>query len=169
MNIPGLGTTEKVDRVDSGEGRVYEHTLEVGESVVVFRNIGTIALVNGSNNPWPIILGGFLVLASLPLLAISRGLGLLLLLGGVALIVWGFVRPPDIFLSIGACDGRRTNIVSKDRSFLLRVRSALRFKIENASETGTINITARTITGGIALGANSSASGGHDPKPEPSP
>jgi len=86
--------------------------------------------------------------------------GFLILACAIGLIIWHFNQKPDIYLSIGSSDGRRTNIVSKDKDFLLRIRDFLRQKIdEKNGETATINISAKTITGGIAVGSGAQAAG----------
>jgi hypothetical protein len=160
MTLPGLGGSENVDRVDSGTGVVHERTMDVGDTVVAFDNIGSIAIIDGARSPLPMIAGAALVVVGLVAMMINNMIGIILMMAGVALTVWGFVRPTDIFLVIGTCDGRRTHIVSKDRKFLSDVKSFLREKIDGSSlATATINISARTISGGIALGQGSTAAG----------
>jgi hypothetical protein len=148
MTLPGFGSSEKVDRVDKGTASVREHSIEVGASVIAVRNIGTISIIDGSNSPWPLVAGAALCLLGLLLLFGLNGMKLIafvFILTAAGLIYWGFTRKPDIFLSIGTCDGKRTNIVSKNRFFLEKAREFLRDKIDAGVGVGTINITAEKI------------------------
>lgn len=162
MNIPGLSALDNVDRIASGAGYIHEHTMEIGDTVIAIPNIGSITVINGEKNPLPLVAGVVIALVGLGLFALNKLLGLIFLAGGVALVVWGLRRAPDVFLAIGTSDGRRTHIVSKDRKFLLEVRKFLRDKIDRKdAQTGAININNGTISvsGGIAVGDNAQATG----------
>lgn len=160
MDIAGLFPAEKSNRVDSGTGAVYERTAEFGDTVIVIHNIGAMTLMSTEKPIGPLIAAILLVLSGLFLLQAGASLGILLLLVGGALAYWWGSRKPENYLSIGTSDGNRVQLVSKDRQFLIDVRAILRGKLDrNSLETASINISAGTIAGGIALGANSSASG----------
>lgn len=162
MTIPGLSSSSSIDRVDSGTGYIHEHSLEVGLTVIVFRNIGTITIRDGRNNPAPLVIGIAVALMGLGLLGALKTLGILLLLSGSVLVAWALLRSPDNFLSIGTCDGRQTYIVSKDRPGLARLRDFLRDRIEKkVGGEATISISANRIefSGGVAFGANAQAAG----------
>jgi len=161
MNIPGLGLlSDKIDRVDKGKGIVHERSFELGSNVIVFHNIGSLSISDGRRSLLPIFSGIVMALFGIGIINISTGLALFLLAAGIGLAIFGLLRPVDVFLSIGTCDGRRTYLVSKKRDFLIQVRESLREKIDNNSlATGVINIEAGTITGGIAIGANPKAMG----------
>lgn len=160
MDVSSLTSSETVDRIDSGEGYIHEQSFEIGNAIIMIPNIGSMTIIDGQNPPWPFVVGAVLVLAGLVMLGGDKLLALVLIAGGIALLVWGFNRPHDVFLSIGTCDGRRTHIVSKDRKFLLAVSKFLREKIDRKSaQTGTVNINAGTISGGIAVGSSAQATG----------
>jgi hypothetical protein len=87
-------------------------------------------------------------------------------LGGGFAWWWWFVRKVDVFLSIGTSDGRRTNIVSKDKKFLGQVRNVLRQKIDTPDVTvvGTVNLNDHSVNvstggGGASFGPDSIATG----------
>ena len=166
MDIPGFGSSEKVDRVDHGYGFVREHSIEIGDTIIVFNNIGTISIIDGSKSPWPLIVGGIIGLVGLAVFAMpfsSKPFALLLLIVGIALIAWWFRMKPDRFLSIGSCDGKRTNIVSKDRAFLLKLRTFLRERIDKeVFSAAKIDIKAGTIVG-LSTGPNSQGIGSINP------
>lgn len=170
MQISWLGSSEKVDRIDRGKGIVREHSIDIGDTVIVFNNIGTITVIDGRKSPLPLFVGIALTLFGLFSFA-SRGsvktFAFMLLLAGAALTYWAVTRQPDRFLSIGTSDGRRTNIVSKDRKFLEDVREFLREKLDKNVfrqatidvSSGKIVISANTISGGMAFGASATATG----------
>ncbi len=160
LHIPGLGSGETVDRVDSGSGQIREHTIEIGNTVIAVNNIGTMTLFGGKRGHGLLVVGVVVAFIGLNVRQLSTVLGLCLVLAGAALIAWNFLRPVDVFLSIGSSDGRRTHIVSKDRRFLSEIRDFIRKKIDTRSaQTASINITAGTISGGIAVGDKARATG----------
>lgn len=162
MDIPGIPSFDrKVDRVESGSGSVRKRTMEIGSTVLAIDNIGTLNISSGGKSYLPVIIGAAVVVTGISMFETgSQMLGGALVVAGLALVVWGFLRPRDTFLSIGTCDGRQTHIVSKDKKFLSDVRNLLERKIDSKSlETATININARTISGGIAVGDGAMATG----------
>jgi len=155
-----MGSQDKVDRADSGTGVVHQRTVEFADTAIAVHNIATMTIIDGKRDPTLAVVGGALVLVGLGAFAISAGMGVLFLLMGGALIYWCLNRPLDVFLSIGTSDSRAFHLVSRDKRFLVEVRTFLRQKIdENNLQTATINISAGTITGGLAIGANAQAAG----------
>lgn len=173
MAVLGLGSDEKVDRVAKGIGTVHEHSIEIGHTVIVSANIGSISLIKGERQYGLVIVGGVLAMLSLWLFgSYIPGLSLLaviMLLGGIGLAAFGLLRPIEQFLSIGTSDGKRTNIVSTNDVFLKEIRSFLRDKIDlRTVATATINVSqskftvkVKEISGGIALAEKSMATGAH--------
>lgn len=160
IQIPGIGSLDTSDRVDSGSGTVHERTVEFGNTVIVIHNIGTMMLVEQKRDLSLVLLGGVLALLGLLALQIFTGFGLLLIAVGGALALWALNRALDVFLSISTCDGRSLHLVSKDRQFLCDIRTLLRLKIdENSTQTATINISAKRIDGGLAIGSGAQAAG----------
>lgn len=167
ISIPGLNSAENVSRVDHGEGHVKEKTFDIGDTVVNVMNIGSMILIDGIRNPIPAIIGIFVALWGLGELRTSLTYGLIVIvIGGGFAWWWWFVRKVDVFLSIGTSDGRRTNIVSKNKKFLEQIRDVLRQKIDTpeVAVIGTVNLNNNTISvstqgGGVSFGDNSIAGG----------
>jgi hypothetical protein len=167
ISIPGLTSNVNVSRVDSGEGHVRERTFDIGETVVNVMNIGSMILIEGIRNPLPAVIGALVAVWGLIELRTSSVTGLVeIAIGGGFAWWWWFVRKVDVFLSIGTSDGRRTNIVSKDKKFLEQVRNVLRQKIDTPDVTviGTVNLGNHSINvstggGGVSFGADSIATG----------
>jgi hypothetical protein len=167
--IPGFGSRNDTTRVDSGVAYVHERTVEFGETIITVQNIGSMMMFDGRRNHGPAFLGGAIVLLGIAALGAAKVLGLLLLLVGFGLIVWSFVRPVDVFLSIGTGDGRFTNIVSTNRTFLQEIRLFLRTKLDtnNTAIQGVINIGSATIQrldtrgGSVVQGDGNTIAGAH--------
>lgn len=160
VDLSSLAMPEKGERIDSGLGLVHERTVEFGDTIIVLHNVGTMALISEQRNPAPVLMGVVIGVFGLMAWTFST-LWLIILLGVAAMLIyWGLNRKLDVFLLIGTADGRSLRLVSKDRKFLADVRTFLRRKIdENSLQTATINITARDISGGVAVGASAQASG----------
>jgi len=154
-----LGISEdKSERLDSGVGTIFEHTLILGETVVVINSIGTMRLIDGKKSHAATILGGIIAIVGLITFSTSVVLGFLLLAMGSALAAWNIMKKVETYLSLGTSDGKTTFIVSTNRQFLHQVRDFLREKIDKKSSSGAIiNITNSTLDGNFALGSGATA------------
>jgi hypothetical protein len=151
----GLSSSDDHDRIDSGTGTVHEHTIEIGDNVIAIHSIGSMRIIDGGKNTGPTILGAGIALFGLAIFFSVKAIGLLLLFLGLALAAWNVLRKVDVYLSIGTCDGRSTFIVSKERKFLLDIRTFLRVKIDTKSEARAVfNISGNTFQGSTAIGSN---------------
>src|ERR1700734_2495373 len=113
MDILGL-TSENVDRIDSGTGIINDNTFEIGDTLVVMASIGSVRLIEGKKEYRPIVFGIVVFIVGVAVLGLISGISLILILAGISIAIWGFIRVPDNFLAIGTSDGRCTHIVSKD-------------------------------------------------------
>jgi hypothetical protein len=161
MNIPGISSSEKVDRVDRGTGQIHERTIELADVVLAISNIGSMSLIDQKREHGLTVVGGLVAFMGLLALTASTALAGFLIVVGILIIFWSLNRALDSFLSIGTCDGRQLHLVSKDRKFLLELRTFVRTKIDgNSEKTATFNISNSSISGGIAVGSNPNAGGG---------
>jgi len=154
----GFSNDSDSERLDSGQGVVYERTIAIGEGIIAVENIGTMRLVSGVKSPIPTIIGVVIGVFGLVTMVSATGAGCVLLLAGAAIAAWNILRKVDISLSLGTCDGKSTVIVSKNKQFLHDVRDFLRKKIDTKSSMGaTINITNSTLEGNFAMGEGATA------------
>jgi len=168
MDLKSLFSSDKSGRVDSGTAYVFERSIQIGDYVVILDNIGSMNVIVGRKQPHLLILSVFIFIFGIFLFNASQnsyGQGngfavFIMLLSGVIFAVW-LLKEPLSYLRIGACDGFYVMICSTDRKFLVKVREFLREKIDkNSKSSATININSRSITGGIAIGEGSVATGG---------
>ncbi len=158
MKPSGLFAGDTVNRLDSGVGQILRKTIQLGESVIAVGNIGSLRIMDGENNHGITVVGGFIVLVGIGLLALSKILGAIIIVSGIGLIIWNLSQDIDIYLLIGTCDGRTAIIVSKDKTFLGDVRDFIRDKINTGSDSGAIiNISNSRLEGTIAIGDRASA------------
>jgi hypothetical protein len=154
----GFSDDSTSERLDSGQGIVYERTIAIGQSIIALENIGSMRVIDGVRNPMPTIIGIGIAVLGLGAMTSSKGLGFLMLVAGAAIAAWNVLRKVDVSLSLGTCDGKSTFIVSKNKQFLHDVRDFLREKIDTKSRTGaTINITNSTLEGNFALAEGATA------------
>ena len=167
LSFLGLASGDELKRLDSGEGTIYERTIEIGGDIIAVENIGTIRVIDGRKNPAATLFGIGIAVIGFVLCFSSRGLGILILILGAGLAAWNILRKVEICLSFGTCDGRSTAIVSKNRQFLHNVRDFLRQKIDTKSGKGaTINITDSKLEGVFAIGTSASAQDGRPESPK---
>jgi hypothetical protein len=152
LDVPGITSRNYETRVDHGIGLVREKTFTVGRTVISMANIGSMRVID---QPRAVVMG-FIS----GLVALWSGMGVLsslfdslarmmLPLTLPIAVVAGFYAyrclfgELDVYLSIGTCDGYRTNLVSRDRTFLETIRDYLRRKIENPGDTtvATLNVS----------------------------
>lgn len=156
----GLAPADEVNRIDSGEGKVRERTVELGGDVIALENIGTMRLVDGKKDHSGLKLGAALLVLALIVFSGSAAGAVVLAAIGALFIFASLNNKVEVYLLIGSCDGRTTIIVSKDRQFLVDVRNFLRRKIDTRSaESATINISNSQLSGTIAIGPSASAQG----------
>lgn len=155
----GFSNDSDSERLDSGEGIVYERTIAIGQSIIALENIGSMRVIDGVKNPVPTIIGIVIAVLGLGMMvSTSTGLGFVMLAAGAAMAAWNIMRKVDIALSLGTCDGKSTFIVSKNKQFLHDVRDFLRKKIDTKSHKGaTINITNSTLEGNFAMAEGATA------------
>jgi hypothetical protein len=147
VDISALNSPSRIDRIALGEGHIREHSFEIGNTIIMLSNIGSMTIVEEKIEYWTAVLGFLILLFGVLAFGSSKSLSISLILGGFALLAWWFFRRRDVFLSIGTCDGRRTHIVSKDRDFLLALCKFIREKIDlNSSQTGSIDLDAATLS-----------------------
>ena len=166
ITIPGLSSEDNVSRVDRGEGHVRERTFDVGDTVISVNNIGSMMLIEQRQAQLPGLIGALVAVLGVIQLRSSVVSGVLLAAAGGGFALWWFSRKLDVFLSIGTSDGRRTNIVSKNKQFLERVREVLRQKIDtpNVRVIGTVNLSQSSVNvstqgGAVSFGSQSIATG----------
>lgn len=163
INIPGLSAGVTSNKVKEGVGYVHQRTVEIGDTVIAMENIGSMVLIDGQRTYGRAWLGAILIVFAINKSPTSLP-GAIALLAGIALIVWNFMRPVEMFLSIGTADGRRTDIVSTKKEFLKQTLTALRDKLDrnDVVSTGTINISGSTfqVTSGTLVVGHHNMAGG---------
>lgn len=142
MDMPGVGRFEGVTRVSAGVGYVRERTLELGATIIALENIATMLIVIHERSFVRALIGVLIALASFFTWEFGWLIFSVLMATGLGLIAWNILDRADVYLLIGTSDGRRTNIISKNRAFLLAVRDFLREKIDtqNVALIAAINV-----------------------------
>lgn len=151
MNI--LSSSSNIEKVKDGTGVIAERTVTIGNAVISVDNIGTLAVIEGQKNNSTLVFAVLFCLAGLYAITNVGSFGLVLLLIGCVVGALWFSVMPDSFLQIGTCDGRQTQIVSKDKKFLLNIQSALKTKIDSRTTDGAvINVSTGNISGALVIG-----------------
>ena len=160
LDVLKANGANRVDRIDGGLGTVRERTLEVGNTVIVLDNIGAMTMIDPKRDHGLTIVGGVIAIVGLAWRTTGGAVGIVILLVGLAMVATSLLRPVTLYLSIGTCDGHRLDIASTNRQFLLDLRGFLCAKFDRDDDrTATINITAGSISGGMAIGRGASATG----------
>ncbi|WP_440217071.1 DUF6232 family protein [Chromobacterium piscinae] len=153
-----LKNSDNYNRLDSGSGKIGQRTIELGNSVIAVNSIGTMRVIEGSKNHGLTILGVMILFVGLMSWGASHMLAFLFFIVGGVVLYLGINQKVELCLSIGTCDGRSTAIVSKNRDFLIGLKSFIQNKIDTGSlSVANINISNSTLEGNIAIGEGASA------------
>ena len=144
---------------ETGQGSIYERTMELGNSVIAIDNIGSMRLVDTERGHLLTIVGVFMILLGVSLFLWLKFPGLVLLLMGLGIVVWNLRRKLEVYLRIGTNDGQTTTLISKDRQFLQNLRDFLRRKIDTrGKEVARFDLTNCKFYGPAAIGTTPTAS-----------
>lgn len=142
----------------TGEGHLGARTVEFAGTILSVSNIGSMTLIVRRKTWWLAFIGACVALTGLDWLFGGYWSGLLALLVGGILIAVDYGLKAPTYLSIGTCDGRFTNIVSKNRETLEKIQEFLHAKMD-LPNTFSANFNTNIDTGGGGFSLEGSAFG----------
>ncbi|HEU4885028.1 MAG TPA: DUF6232 family protein [Longimicrobium sp.] len=150
--LPPQPSSEKTE-YDHGSLRIREKTLVIGNSIYPISNISTVSF-SDLRTPVPNIVWLLLALgvACLPMGAVVRGIGFLLLIGAVYffMVYFNSKSDADFALSVRMNGGNTVLVTSDDGAFLKAIALELYevIELEKASNT-TFNIDQKVMIDSI--------------------